>query len=161
MNKPDWKDAPEGADRLMKSVEGEYFWCDVEKYLLAGGKFFARKFGEQNSYTIGEFELVEMRSDPWKEGEERMKAIGPNGNEGEHYSESDNVNHPEHYQSDSGIECIDAIRAALGHDGFIAYCRGNTIKYNWRSDSKGKHAEDLKKGAWYSNKAASEMEKSK
>jgi hypothetical protein len=88
MNKPVWKNEPEWADRLMKSVDGEYFWCDVEKYLLAGGKFFARKFGEENSFTIGEFELVEMRSDPWKEGEERMKAIGPNGNDGEHYEET-------------------------------------------------------------------------
>ena len=73
----------------------------------------------------------------------------------------DNVNHPEHYQSDNGIECIDAIRAALGHEGFIAYCRGNAIKYNWRSGSKSSHAEDLKKGAWYSNRAAIEIEKAK
>tara|TARA_R110000824_G_scaffold230696_1_gene418366 strand:- start:1435 stop:1899 length:465 start_codon:yes stop_codon:yes gene_type:complete len=75
--------------------------------------------------------------------------------------EHDNVNHPEHYQSDNGIECIDAIRAALGHEGFIAYCRGNTIKYNWRSGSKNSHTEDLKKGAWYSNRAAIEIEKAK
>ena len=41
----------------------------------------------------------------------------------------DMVNHPPHYQSDNGVECIDAIRAALGRDGFIAYCRGNAMKY--------------------------------
>jgi hypothetical protein len=101
MNKPLWKNEPEWADRLMKSVDGEYFWCDVEKYLLAGGKFFARKFGEENSFTMGEFELIEMRSDPWKEGEERMKAIGPNGNEGEHYDKVDDS-----LMSVDGYECL-------------------------------------------------------
>lgn len=63
----------------------------------------------------------------------------------------DNVNHPEHYQSDNGIECIDAIRAALGKEGFIAYCRGNVIKYEWRI--KSNPAEDQGKAAWYANKA--------
>ena len=31
-------------------------------------------------------------------------------------AEPDMVNHPPHYQSDNGIECIDAIRAALGRE---------------------------------------------
>lgn len=44
-------------------------------------------------------------------------------------SEYDEVNHPSHY-TNGDIECIDAIRAALGKEGFIAYCRGNAIKYN-------------------------------
>lgn len=74
-------------------------------------------------------------------------------------SSHDNVNHPEHYQSESGIECIDAIRASLGLDGFVAYCRGNAIKYAWRSGKKANHAEDLRKAAWYLEKAASELDK--
>ena len=68
----------------------------------------------------------------------------------------DMVNHPPHYQSDSGIECIDAIRAALGSAGFIAYCRGNAMKYVWRE--KVNAAEDLRKAAWYLERAAREME---
>lgn len=68
----------------------------------------------------------------------------------------DNVNHPEHYQSDNGIECIDAIRAALGKEGFIAYCRGNVIKYEWRI--KSNPAEDQGKAAWYANKAREALE---
>ena len=68
----------------------------------------------------------------------------------------DMVNHPPHYQSDSGIECIDAIRAALGSDGFIAYCRGNAMKYVWRE--KVNAAEDLRKAAFYLDRAASELE---
>jgi len=63
----------------------------------------------------------------------------------------DMVNHPPHYQSDNGIECIYAIRAALGRDGFIAYCRGNAMKYIWRD--KLDNVEDWNKAVWYLNKA--------
>lgn len=66
----------------------------------------------------------------------------------------DMVNHPPHYQSDNGIECIDAIRAALGRDGFIAYCRGNAIKYLWRD--KVNNVEDCNKAIWYINRANAE-----
>ena len=60
----------------------------------------------------------------------------------------DMVNHPPHYTS-GGIECIDAIEAALGPDGFRAFLRGNIIKYNWRCDKKGKSVQDLSKARWY------------
>ena len=69
-------------------------------------------------------------------------------------AEPDMVNHPPHYQSDNGIECIDAIRAALGRDGFIAYCRGNAIKYLWRD--KVNNVEDRNKATWYINRANAE-----
>ena len=69
----------------------------------------------------------------------------------------DMVNHPKHYQSDNGIECIDAIRAALGKEGFIAYCRGNAIKYSWRE--KLDSVEDRQKAIWYLNKANEEADK--
>lgn len=69
---------------------------------------------------------------------------------------TDMVNHPQHYQSDTGVECIDAIRAALGKEGFIAYCRGNAIKYSWRQ--KHNAAEDARKAAWYLERAAKELE---
>lgn len=88
--------------------------------------------------------------------EERADALGQNGNDGLHYA--DPVNHPDHYQSADGIECIDAIRAALGLEGFVAHCRGTAIKYAWRSGKKQKHAEDLRKAAWYLTRAAEAME---
>ena len=69
----------------------------------------------------------------------------------------DMVNHPPHYQSDNGVECIDAIRAALGRDGFVAYAKGNCIKYLWRD--KHDQLEDMKKAAWYLERAIKEMEK--
>lgn len=71
----------------------------------------------------------------------------------------DFVNHPPHYQSDNGIECIDAIRAALGKEGFIAHCRGTAIKYLYRAPNKDAQLQDLKKAAWYVQKAIEEMEK--
>lgn len=71
---------------------------------------------------------------------------------------ADPVNHPEHYQSDGGIECIDAIRAALGLEGFVSHCRGTAIKYAWRAGKKAEHAEDLRKAAWYLTRAATELE---
>ena len=71
-------------------------------------------------------------------------------------AEADMINHPPHYQSDNGIECIDAIRAALGKEGFIAYCRGNIIKYQWRL--KANPAEDQGKSVWYANRAREAME---
>lgn len=60
---------------------------------------------------------------------------------------SDNVNHPDYYTFGE-IECIDAIHAALGNDGFMSYCEGNVIKYLWRHRLKG-GVESLDKARWY------------
>ena len=68
---------------------------------------------------------------------------------------TDSVNHPPHYNQ-GGIECIEAIKAALG-DGFVSYLRGNCIKYLWRCEHKG-GIEDLKKAAFYLDRAIKEME---
>ena len=66
----------------------------------------------------------------------------------EFYAErTDMVNSPPHYNQE-GIECIDAIEAALGPDGFQAFCRGNVMKYTWRTDRKNGQ-EDLEKARWY------------
>jgi hypothetical protein len=72
----------------------------------------------------------------------------------------DMVNHPPHYNSDKGIECIDAIRASLGLDGFLSYCKGNAQKYIFRCDAKEADGplQDLKKAAWYLNRAIEELE---
>lgn len=72
---------------------------------------------------------------------------------------NDPVNHPAHYTA-GNIECIDAIREALGGEGFVAYCRGNAIKYLWRTGRKQNAAEDLRKAAWYCTRAAATLEES-
>ena len=48
----------------------------------------------------------------------------------ERLADQDVVNSPTHYNQ-AGIECIDAIAAALG-DGFEYYLQGNVMKYLWR-----------------------------
>lgn len=63
----------------------------------------------------------------------------------------DPVNHPAHYTS-GAVECIDAIEAALGADGFAAFLRGQVIKYTWRLGLKGAALEDAQKAAWYQAK---------
>lgn len=65
----------------------------------------------------------------------------------------DAVNSPAHYKR-SEIETIDAIRAALGEEGFLSFCRGNCLKYVWRAPLKGRFAEDMQKAAWYARMAA-------
>lgn len=56
------------------------------------------------------------------------------------------INSPDHYQSSTGIECIDAIEAATEElMGLEAVCTANIIKYAWRWKKKGKPVEDIKK----------------
>lgn len=64
----------------------------------------------------------------------------------------DEVDHPAHYQTDSGIECIDAIQAALTPEEFAGFCKGNSLKYLWRAGKKGQKAKDLGKASWYLKK---------
>ena len=60
---------------------------------------------------------------------------------------TDLVNHPPHY-TQGGIECIEAIEAALTPEEFCGYCKGNVIKYVWREQHKGA-TESLLKAIWY------------
>ena len=73
-------------------------------------------------------------------------------------SKPDNVNHPKHYCK-GGLECIDAIRAAVSDlQGIEAVYAGNVIKYVWRF--KGKNGlEDLKKANQYLGWLIEEVEK--
>lgn len=66
------------------------------------------------------------------------------------------VSHPAHYEGDGSVECIDAIRSALGRSGFIAFCRGNSMKYLWRAGHKGDARTDYMKAYWYINEILSE-----
>jgi hypothetical protein len=74
---------------------------------------------------------------------------------GQEYDAYDNVNSPSHYNQ-SGIECIDAIKASLG-DNYQDYCKGNVMKYLWRYKYKN-GIEDLKKAQWYLNSMIESME---
>jgi len=64
----------------------------------------------------------------------------------------DLINHPPHYQSDNGIECIEAIQAQLTEEEFRGYLKGNMIKYTWRMDDKDTPESNIGKILWYANR---------
>lgn len=62
----------------------------------------------------------------------------------------DVVNNPKHYCS-GGVECIEAMEAALGTSAVKFFCIGNAFKYIFRCLRKN-GLEDVKKAQWYLNK---------
>lgn len=73
----------------------------------------------------------------------------------------DYVNHPSHYQSESGIEVIDVIDAFTKElNGVVAFDIGNAIKYILRWKNKG-GVEDLRKAVWYISHAIEREEREK
>lgn len=69
------------------------------------------------------------------------------------------INHPYHYTQAGDIECIDAIKAMLGQEAFIDFCRAQTMKYLWRARLKNSLLENLKKAEWYVAKAIEEAKR--
>ena len=63
----------------------------------------------------------------------------------------DNVNHPSHYNSGQGVECIEAIESQLTPEEYRGYLKGCIAKYIWREKYKG-GIESLQKAQWYLTK---------
>lgn len=80
-------------------------------------------------------------------------------NDNAHAVEHDNVNHPAHYTA-GGIECIDAIAAALTcqTDPMHAWLTGQVFKYCWRWPLKN-GLEDLKKARFYLDRLIADVER--
>jgi len=90
-----------------------------------------------------------------EELKEAVEKCGHLGNDGEVYGRGDAVNSPSHYLlGDGTVECVDAIRAALSEDEYRGWCKGNAMKYIWRSNHKGTRDQDLQKCAWFSRMAS-------
>ena len=69
--------------------------------------------------------------------------------DGAYESENDMVSHPNHYQSASGLEVIDCIKAFTEDlEGIEAVDTANVIKYVCRWKKKN-GLEDLEKAQWY------------
>lgn len=49
---------------------------------------------------------------------------------------------PNHYKTNSGVECIDIAEC-------FPYTIGNIIKYSWRNGKKDEVLQELKKAEWY------------
>lgn len=60
-------------------------------------------------------------------------------------SSNDNVNHPAHYQTESGMEAIDVIEAFFRTNYYLA----STFKYIARAGKKNDEREDIEKAIWY------------
>ena len=54
------------------------------------------------------------------------------------------VDHPKHYNSHGGIECIEVVR-------YMSFNLGNAVKYMWRAGLKDPIVQDLQKAQWYLN----------
>lgn len=59
------------------------------------------------------------------------------------------VNHPEHYQNESGLETIDEMILLFGLEETMIFCKLNAWKYRARATKKGSEKEDLEKANWY------------
>lgn len=74
-------------------------------------------------------------------------------------SNADNVSHPQHYQSKTGLEVIDVVEAFTSDlCGIEATDTGNIIKYICRWKHKN-GLEDLKKAQWYLSHLIKHIEK--
>lgn len=58
------------------------------------------------------------------------------------------VNHPTHYTSGCGFECIEMMEMVFGKEAVIDYCVVNAFKYIWRHKQKN-GTEDIAKAEWY------------
>jgi hypothetical protein len=66
-------------------------------------------------------------------------------------AKEDVVNSPPHYNK-GGVECIEALQAALTTEEFEGYLKGNAMKYLWRCNLKNNKLQDLHKAQWYLNR---------
>lgn len=64
------------------------------------------------------------------------------------FDEIDMVNHPQHYNRDGAMECIDEMITVFGKDIVACFCLCNVWKYRYRASDKG-HEEDLSKSDYY------------
>ena len=73
----------------------------------------------------------------------------------------DLVNHPAHYNSGGGVECIEAIESSMSEEEFRGYLKGSCQKYLWRYTYKGAPVSDLKKCQFYLSRLIENFEKPK
>lgn len=62
----------------------------------------------------------------------------------------DVVNHPNHYENSTSIECIDAMVLIFGREATYEWAKQTAFKYLWRYKNKNGD-EDLNKAEWYIN----------
>ena len=80
-------------------------------------------------------------------------------NDNQYESNDKMVSHPDHYQSETGLEVIDVIKAFTADlKGVEATDTGNIIKYACRWNKKGNPIQDVSKILWYETHLLRELE---
>lgn len=67
------------------------------------------------------------------------------------HGNKEHVDHPEHYNREGAMECIDEMVEVFGVAAVRYFCLLNVWKYRFRAAEKN-GAEDLKKSDWYMKK---------
>lgn len=99
--------------------------------------------------------ISEKKFENSKEFKENSKL--PQNEDDNYESNDDMVSHPPHYQSESGLEVIDVIKAFTeGLTGIVATDTGNIIKYACRWHKKN-GVQDLEKILWYTQHLINEL----
>ena len=137
----------------------------IKEQLIALG-WIAPRHAQVNSNNEGRsMSINEATPEMWNKLQEKYKAMADEEfkydfrkDQLEYPSipDPDPVNNPQHYNS-GNIECIEAIQESMSPEAFKGYLKGNTMKYLWRYDYKGKASEDLQKAGWYLNKLIKEV----
>lgn len=73
-------------------------------------------------------------------------------------STTDPVNRPAHYEG-RGVECIDAIEAMFTTEEFVAFLRGQIVKYSWRLWKKDSVLQNAEKLRWYADRLVGALAK--
>ncbi len=112
------------------------------------------------AYRLSEVDNLQSRvNDTSLQQIVKVETRVPSKEESDAYNKRfDSVQRPAHYNQ-SGIECIDAIAAAVkGKSGTEAVYVANVIKYLWRYELKN-GVEDCRKAQWYLDRLVKELDK--
>lgn len=135
--------------KIIKADELREFLSEMAGEILDGAGGADNERGERG----GECEKCECGDKPCGAAGFGGGESGANSNlsAGSAANAADVINAPAHYRLESGREAIDVIRETLGAAGFVAYCKGNAIKYIARAGAKdGASVQtDLQKAAKY------------
>lgn len=161
MGPPPWSEAPYWAEERAMDESGDWYFYGGPP--SSGATMWLRdgyKAGVVPDYKFdaqGRSWTDTLESRPTDTADDWTGHISPCAMHSyEDEAPHDPVSRPSHYTA-GGIECIDAIRAALTTEEFRGFVKGNALKYTWRERMKGGD-EDLRKANWYLNKLNEEQE---
>ena len=140
------EDAESIIKRMMELCETYGYATISDLYEIAGVPYEHSYTHDRQGWTsVEDFKTIQT-------DHERFIIHTPDPKEVGRVDSNDNVNHPEHYMSYTGLETIDVIEAFTSDlTGMDAVCTANVIKYICRWKHKN-GLEDLKKAQWYLNR---------